>query len=267
MGRQRYASEPDRRDASWLRAGGPGARWLSDGVDDLIGSQDDDGPFVSMLQQPEVPGQRLLKDLRRRRKGLRISRSRAVVEVLVPTILEQKVTGQEAHLSYRQLVNALGERAPGPEEIVAGLMVPPSPTILAKTPYWVFHRFGIERRRAETIRHACSLSSHLDALTMLHPRAARERMSSLPGIGEWTASEVALLALGDADAVSVGDFHLPHVVSWAFTGTPRSDDATMLRLLEPFSGQRGRVIRLIESAGIFPPRRGPRQPIRSFRDR
>jgi 3-methyladenine DNA glycosylase/8-oxoguanine DNA glycosylase len=75
---------------------------------------------------------------------------------------------------------------------------------------------------------------------------------------------VALRALGDPDAVSVGDFHLPNLVSFALAGEPRGTDARMLELLEPYRGQRGRVIRLLEASGIWPPARGPRCPIRSI---
>jgi 3-methyladenine DNA glycosylase/8-oxoguanine DNA glycosylase len=250
------------------QAWGPGAEWALEHLPDLIGETDDDAPLTGLLDafSPQDRSRILLRDLHRRFPGLRIPRSRAVTEALVPTILEQKVAGVEAHRSYRQLVRALGEPAPGPRELTDGLMVPPSPAALSGTPYWAFHKFGIERKRADTVRLACSYASRLDALTDLPPAEARDRMSTLPGIGAWSAAEVALVALGDADAVSVGDFHLPHMVSWALTGARGGDDQTMLDLLEPYRGQRGRVQRLIECSGIAPPRRGPRQAIRSFRD-
>ena len=69
-------------------------------------------------------------------------------------------------------------------------------------------------------------------------------------------------AFGDPDVVSVGDVHLPSTVSWALAGEPRATDERMLELLEPFRGQRGRVVRWIESAGIQAPRFGPRMPPR-----
>ena len=66
------------------------------------------------------------------------------------------------------------------------------------------------------------------------------------------------------DAVSVGDYHLPNVVAWALASEARADDARMLELLEPYRGQRGRVIRLLEASGIGAPRFGPKMPIRSI---
>jgi len=93
------------------------------------------------------------------------------------------------------------------------------------------------------------------------PDAARRRLTAVPGLGEWSAAEIAAVALGDADAVSTGDYHLKHVVSWALAGEPRGSDDRMLELLEPYRGQRGRAIRLLELAGVQAPRRGPRKPL------
>jgi hypothetical protein len=38
----------------------------------------------------------------------------------------------------------------------------------------------------------------------------------------------------------------------------------MLELLEPYRGQRGRVQRLLELSGIWPPKYGPRAPHRNI---
>ena len=43
---------------------------------------------------------------------------------------------------------------------------------------------------------------------------------SLPGVGEWTAAETAQRAFGDADALSVGDYHLAKVIGWSLLGRP-----------------------------------------------
>ena len=56
-------------------------------------------------------------------------------------------------------------------------------------------------------------------------------------------------ALGDPDAVSVGDFHMPHAVAWFLAGEPRATDERMLDLLEPYRGQRARAMRLITYSG------------------
>ena len=73
-----------------------------------------------------------------------------------------------------------------------------------------------------------------------------------------------MLDLGDSDAVSVGDYHLPNLVSWALAGEPRGNDDRMLELLEPYRGHRGRVVRLLEKGIGHAPRYGPRLALREI---
>jgi 3-methyladenine DNA glycosylase/8-oxoguanine DNA glycosylase len=86
-------------------------------------------------------------------------------------------------------------------------------------------------------------------------------------VGLWTSAEVSRIALGDPDAVSVGDYHLKHLVSYALAGEERGSDARMLELLEPYAGHRGRVCRLLEVARVGAPRRAPRQAIEPIANR
>ena len=166
--------------------------------------------------------------------------------------------GIQAWFSYRRLVEETGEPAPGP----LGLRLPPSAERLASLPSWTFHTLGVERRRADTLRRSALVARRIDETVRLDPAEARRRLRTLPGIGAWSAAEVSLVALGDADAVSLGDYHLPHLVAWALAGKPRGSDELMLELLEPYRGHRGRVLRLLQLAGITAPRFGPRMPLR-----
>ena len=88
-------------------------------------------------------------------------------------------------------------------------------------------------------------------------------LRTVPGIGLWTAAEIAQRAHGDADAVSVGDYHLANHVGWALTGH-RVDDVRMLELLEPYRPHRFRVTRLIELGVPRPPAFGPKMSVRSY---
>jgi 3-methyladenine DNA glycosylase/8-oxoguanine DNA glycosylase len=235
-----------------VEAWGAGAGWAVAHASSLCGEEDDDTGFH--------PGQGIVRDLWRRHPGLRLPRTQAVFEALVPTVLGQLVTSEEAHASYRALVMALGEPAPGPTR----LTLPPSPQVLASTPYWTFHRFGVERRRAETIIRAARSAKRLEETLTMDIAGAYARLEAFPGVGRWTAAKVAGVALGDPDAVPVGDYHLPHTVGYLFEGTPRSTDERMLELLEPYRGHRGRVIRLLMQAGVTAPRFGPRKPLRDI---
>jgi 3-methyladenine DNA glycosylase/8-oxoguanine DNA glycosylase len=194
--------------------------------------------------------------LARRFPGVRIPRSGAVLESLVPAILEQKVIGEQARHALFELVRVHGEPAPGPADW--RLRLPPAPEALAALPYYAFHPFGVERRRAELIRRVAARAAWFEAIVELPLAEAYARLTAVPGIGPWTAAEVAVRALGDVDAVSVGDFHLPNLVATALAGEPRGTDARMLELLEPYRGRRALVIRLLELSGIRSPRYGPR---------
>lgn len=233
-----------------VEAWGPGTGWALDKAADAIGLSDDHSSFE--------PADRLMRRLSVWRSGLRMCRSNAIIQSLVPTIIEQKVTTVEAHGSYRALVYRFGELAPGPIR----LFVPPGPELLASLPYEAFHPFGIEARRAGFIRTACSYAKRLEETAEMPRDAARKRLRALPGIGPWTVAEVERLALGDADAVRPNDFHLPHTVAWVLAGERRADDDRMMELLEPYRGHRARAALLIELSGNRPPRRAPRMPSR-----
>jgi len=243
------------RDGITIYAWGPGASWLLEAAPALLGLDDDPSRFE--------PKHAIVRDLHRRHPGLRIGRTSAVMEALVPSIIEQKVTGKEAFRSYAGLVRRYGEPAPGP----AGLLLAPSPERLAGIPSYDLHPLGIERRRAETLHRACAAADKMEETIAMSTPDAHRRLRVIPGVGVWTAAEVARVALGDPDAVSVGDYHLKHLVAWVLAGEPRATDERMLELLEPYRGQRARVVRLIEASGLGAPRYGPRRPIRRIKDR
>ena len=235
-----------------VEAWGPGARWLLDRATAWCGAEDDDAGFD--------PERGLVRDLWRRHAGLRIPRTGLTTERLIPVILEQKVTGNEARRAYRRLVAALAEPAPGP----LGLVLPPDPERVATLPYYAFHPFGVERRRAEVLRHVCARAARVDEAAALSIDAAEDRLATVQGIGPWTVAEVARLAFGDADAVSVGDYHIPNIVAWALAREPRGSDERMLELLEPYRPHRGRAQLLIEAAGVEAPAYGPRMEVRAI---
>jgi endonuclease III len=235
-----------------VEAWGSGAGWILERAEAWCGAGDDDTGF------DPAPG--LVRDLWRHNRGLRIPRTGLITERLIPVILEQKVTGNEARRAYRRLSHALAEPAPGP----LGLTLPPDPVRVAELPYYTFHPFGVERRRAEVLRAVCARSAWIDEAFDLTLDAARARLSTLQGIGVWTVAEVSRIALGDADAVSVGDYHVPNIVAWALAREPRGSDERMLELLEPYRPHRGRVQLLLESSGIRAPAFGPRMEPRAI---
>jgi len=236
-----------------VSAWGPGAAWCLDAAPDVLGRSDS-------LDGWEPGRHRIVAELARRFEGLRMLATRAVLEATVPTVLEQKITSEEAHESWRKMVWRWGEPAPGPEDEV--LRLPPPPARLATEPYYAYHRFGIEARRADVVRRLASRPRRVEEAVSV----GRSRLEAFTGVGAWTSAKVAQVAWADADAVPVGDYHLAPTVVYALTGRRGGDDDAMLELLAPFAPHRGRVARLIKTAYGPPSRRAPRARLRSFAD-
>ena len=236
---------------------GDGARWAIESVPELLGEGDD----WSDLDVSAVP---LLAQARHRNTGLRLLRTNRVFEMLIGAIFEQKVTGKEARRSWRELITARGNPAPGPAP--EGMRVFPSPETWRRIPSWEWHTAGVGPQRSATVMRASAVAAGIERTLELGrggPEVARKLMS-VPGIGVWTAAETTQRAHGDPDSPSVGDYHLPAVVGWALIGKPVDDDG-MLELLEPWAGHRQRVMRLIEVSGFRKPTFGPRMTIQDHR--
>jgi len=231
-------------------AWGPGAEEAISLVPRLCGADDDPSAF-------DPSHHPLIAEAARRHPGLRLTRTDDVFESLAGCVIEQKVTGLQAFGAWRWLVTRFGEAAPGP--VPRPMHAPPPAEVWRRIPSWAWHRAAVEPPQSRTIVRAAERGDRIArALLAAGDGPARDAvLTSLPGVGLWTAAEVRIRALGDPDAVSVGDYHLSHQVGFALTGS-RTDDAGMLELLEPWAGHRQRVVRLIVRSGAVEPRRGPR---------
>jgi len=233
-------------------AWGPGAEHaVAVDAPGAVGSFDDPTPFVA--HDPVVA--QALRDHR----TVLLTRADPF-PVIVAAVLEQKVTGTEARTAWRQVVRMTADEAPGDH----GLRLPPDAERVASIPSSELTRLGVTGVRATTLREVARHPGKIAALAGAPLEEARSWLRRLPGVGPWTEAEVARLALGDPDAVSVGDFHLPNIVAWALAGEARGTDDRMLELLEPYRGQRGRVQVLLEASGITAPRFGPKRERRTF---
>jgi 3-methyladenine DNA glycosylase/8-oxoguanine DNA glycosylase len=234
-------------------AWGPGAEWALGSAPGLLGAYDDWSGF-----EPRHP---VLEEAWRRHPHVRLGRSGLVMESLVPAIIEQKVTGQEAFAGFRRLVHRYGERAPGPGRELR-LWVQPSPETLRQVPSWEWLRMHIDPARSRAIITVARVADSLERTIRLSHEEADRRLRTIAGVGVWTSAEVRQRSHGDPDAVSFGDYHVAKDVGWALTGAP-FDDAALAEFLEPWRPQRGRVPALVDLAGLRRPRRGPRMPPRT----
>ena len=234
-------------------AWGPGAQWVLASVPTMLGNLDDVTGFVAHHRQ--------VAQAARRFSGWRVPRTGLVLESLIPSIIAQKVTGQEASGSYRTLVCRYGQRAPG-EGGVRGLWVAPSARGWARIPSWEWLRAGVDGARSAAVIRAAGAAGRLEQCVALSDDQADRRLRAIPGIGVWTAAEVRHTALGDPDAVSFGDYHVAKDIGWALTGSEVDDDG-LAELLEPYAGHRYRVQALLKLAGVGRPRHGPRMAART----
>jgi 3-methyladenine DNA glycosylase/8-oxoguanine DNA glycosylase len=209
-------------------------------------------------------GHPALQRAARRIGAVRLSRLPRVGEAVGRAVLGQLVQGVEGARSAAQLAAAVGQPAS------RDLWCWPTPMALGRTPAYAMRRCGISLRGA-TALHASALDDPRLERLRDDFAALDRRLRAIRGIGAWTSAETRL-ALGDPDAVSVGDYNLPATVCHALAGTPPDacTDELMLDLLEPYRGQRGRVIQLVVRAAhqrLLPNarRRAPRAALSAHR--
>jgi 3-methyladenine DNA glycosylase/8-oxoguanine DNA glycosylase len=236
-------------------AWGSGAEDFLDALPAMLGADDDASDFA--------PTDPTVAAAHRRVPHLRIGRTGQVLEALIPAVIEQRVPGADAFRSWRRLVTKFGTPAPGPAP--ARMRVPPSAEAWRHIPSWEFHRANVDPGRARTVVSCAQRASSLERLVSWPAAQARDALTSLPGVGVWTAAETAQRAFGDPDALSVGDYHIAKMIGWTLLGHPIVD-AEMVELLEPMRPHRHRVVRLLEASGLaYEPRRGARLPVQNIR--
>lgn len=225
-----------------LTAWGPGAGWLLEQGPALLGAHDDLAGFAEL-----AAAHPLLAEAHRRQPEFRLSRCGQVLQSLIPSILEQKVTTASAHDAWRQLVYRYGTPAPGPAWMPRGLRIPPTPRAWMLIPSWEWRRAEVDGKRAETVIRACQRAAAIERLAALPVDEAAAKLQTIQGIGPWTAAETLQRSHGAADLVSVGDLHLPRLICGilGLPGDRHYDDAKMLALLEPFAPHRQRAVRLL----------------------
>lgn len=244
----RVSWSPDDPDATTadVHGWGPGADWLLDRADRLLGLADD----VSSFDPSEEPVRTVWQRNRRRR----LTATSTLWHDLAWFIVQQRVTSADAGGQWLRLTQALGTPAPGP----LGLLTPPAPSAVRALRYDQFHPFGIERKRAEYLREAARISERFASTVDTPFDDVGSKLATVRGLGPWTLGMVATHTWGAADAVIVGDSGLPQIVTWFLAQEERGTDERMLELLEPYRPHRARIIGLAYASGGRPPRRRSR---------
>lgn len=174
--------------------------------------------------------------------GLRLLRVPWAFDVAAGAVLQQRVRWQVAYSDFRRIANRWGTPA-------SGCMAFPTARQLAAMTVAAIEAQGIDPKRARALHALARLEAVRPFLGVeTDPNRLRLRLRQVRGIGPWTANMIAGYAAGDPDAVPTGDLHLPSLVTSALAGEPEGTDDRMLELLEPYRGQRFRVVRLLSWA-------------------
>jgi 3-methyladenine DNA glycosylase/8-oxoguanine DNA glycosylase len=188
------------------------------------------------------PAHPVLRRLARGFQGLRLLRMPWTFDVAAGAVLQQRVRWKVAYDDFRRIAERWGTKTPSGTAF-------PTAAQLAALQVSRLEAVGIDAKRAraliglaraEAARPFLHYDADLDAL--------RQRLLRIPGIGPWTTDTIAGFAYGDPDAVPIGDLHLPSLVTSSLAGEPEGTDERMLQLLEPYRGQRFRVVRLLSWA-------------------
>jgi 3-methyladenine DNA glycosylase/8-oxoguanine DNA glycosylase len=177
------------------------------------------------------------------------------VDQMLIVVLEQKVTHDQARAGWRWLVRTYGEAPPAPAP--EGMLLAPTAEAVRRVPSWQWHAGWVQPSQSAAMVRVAERASALDRLAGQPVETVVAKLTTLPGVGPWTAAETVQRTHGAPDTVSVGDYHLAHHVGEALTGR-RTDDAGMLELLAPWAGHRQRLVRLIGLSGQRFSRFGPR---------
>lgn len=237
-----------------VHAWGPGAQAFLEEAPLWTGEADSWESFMSSASWERLPAP--WRRAHREHPGLRLISTGRLVDTLVCTVLEQKVTGGEAVRAQRWLSRCHGDPAPGPAP--TGMRVFPTPETIRSIPSWAWHRAGVDPARAATVQAVVTRASGLSRWNRAALDAPlRRALASLHGVGPWTIAETLQITHGDPDSVSIYDYHLAHHVTEFFDGH-RGDDSRMMELLEPWKGNRQRAVRLMYASGWRSQAKGPR---------
>ncbi len=184
-------------------AWGPGANWVLERAPGFCGATDHP---VDFDRQPDW-----LAELCRRHAHVRLGRALRLFDVAASYVLQQRVRFPDAAASWRRVTSRVSEPAPGPAE----LLLPPTPEQWRALSPAELAACDVDPQRIRCLQATAQYARKLEALLDRPLDDARELLPKLPGFGPWTTNMVLAVGLADADAVLIGDAHMPPLVPWA----------------------------------------------------
>lgn len=165
---------------------------------------------------------RTLKALLRKNPGVRVPGAWDGFEITIRAILGQQISVKAATTIAGRIAEKYGARLELPgSTIECGLSrIFPTPERLMRAR---LHNIGLVRSRAETIRRVsvAVVSGALQFDVAQDPQQFCESLTSIKGIGDWTAQYVAMRALKNPDAFPGSDLGLVKAIAYPARVTPR----------------------------------------------
>ena len=175
----------------------------------LLGADQDLGPFYSMASRDHI-----LSSIVERFRGLHLPHTATVFEALVLAILGQQISTQVARVIRTLLIETYGPRLLADGVTYYAF---PRPDRLAEAAVEELRGLKLSWRKAEYVRgiavSALEESEGLEYLHRLDDGEVISRVTSLRGVGPWTAQWLLVRALGRPDALPLGDLALRRTVS------------------------------------------------------
>lgn len=206
-------------------------------VEGLLGIRDDLAPLEDLaFRDPH------LKPLVTAFRGLRQTRTPTVFEGLVHSILGQQISWQVARVLRERLIATYGRHVELEGRVHYAF---PEPEALAYADVGELRALGLSQSKAIAVngiaRRALDRGSPLEDIRALPPIAAYETLTSLRGVGDWTAQWLAVQTLGHPDAMPFGDLALRRGVAELLDLDRRPDAEEIRSLSERWSPLRSYV--------------------------
>ncbi len=135
--------------------------------------------------------------------GLRRDREGSHFEHIARAIVYQQLSGKAAATIHGRLIDLFGGRAPSPGELV-------------KAPTPKLRKVGLSERKAEYLKdlalHAGQRSRPLERLDAMEDGEVIETLTSIRGIGTWTAQMFLMFRLGRPDVLPATDLGVQKAV-------------------------------------------------------
>ncbi len=191
-----------------------------DHVARILGTGQDLAPFYALSEKDPV-----MAGLTQRYRGLHMPRTASVYEALVLAILGQQIATNVARIIRTLLIETYGPREEFDGDVFYAF---PRPEVLLAASVEELRTMKLSQRKAEYV-HGISVAaldgaSVLNGLENLDDESVIQRVTSLRGVGNWTAQWLLIRGMGRPDALPLGDLALRRVVSRLyFDGVPVDD--------------------------------------------